>query len=40
MGKYIEYLKLMWNSGAMKGKGMKESHKEKLKKLKKKGDEE
>lgn len=38
MRKYIEYLKLMWNSGAVKGKEMKESHKEKLKNLKKKGE--
>lgn len=38
MGRYIEYLKLMWNQGATSGKKMKESHKEKLKKLKKKGE--
>lgn len=40
MGKYLEYLKLMWNTGALKGKEMKDVHKEKLKKIKKKGDDE
>lgn len=39
MGTYIDYLKLMWNSGATQGKDLKKDHKDKamnkFKKLKK-----
>ena len=33
MGWVKEYLKMMWDSGAEKGKGMKKHHKKKIEKL-------